>query len=143
MDPDAPSEPAEAIRQLHALFQSWFRGEGPADAMEQFERSLDPHFRMVTPSGAVLERDALLAHLSHSRAQRPPDHRVATRAEHGVTAGHLADGTPWVLMHYEEWVGSGEAQRGRQSSALLVADEHALAGWRWLHVHETWLPTPE
>jgi hypothetical protein len=123
MDPDAPSEPAEAIRQLHALFQSWFRGEGPADAMEQF--------------------DALLAHLSHSRAQRPPDHRVATRAEHGVTAGHLADGTPWVLMHYEEWVGSGEAQRGRQSSALLVADEHALAGWRWLHVHETWLPTPE
>jgi hypothetical protein len=111
--------------------------------MEHFERSLDPGLRMVTPSGAVLERDALLAHLDRTRGQRPPDHGISTRAERRVAAGQLVDGTPWVLMHYEEWVGSGAAQRGRQSSALLVADERALAGWRWLHVHETWLSPTE
>ena len=132
-------DPTVAVRELHALFQSWFRGEGPADAMERFERSLDPELRMVVPAGDVLERGPLLELLRSNEGQRASDHVVSTRAEQLVRRGAFDDGTQWALVLYEEWAGPADAVRGRQSSVLMMADANAVAGWRWLHVHETWL----
>ena len=133
------ADPALAVRELHALFQSWFRGEGPPDAMARFERSLDPALRMVIPAGEVLERGPLLELLQNNEAQRAADHVVSTRAEVTVQRGTFGDGIEWALVLYEEWAGPADAMRGRQSSVLLKADPQAVAGWRWLHVHETWL----
>lgn len=132
-------DPTVAVSELHALFQSWFRGEGPPDAMARFERSLDPQLRMVVPAGDVLERGPLLELLRTNAGQRAADHVVRTRAEQVVRQGTFDDGSEWALVLYEECAGPADAVRGRQSSALLVADTAAVAGWRWLHVHETWL----
>ncbi|MHC4378401.1 MAG: hypothetical protein ACYS26_17510 [Planctomycetota bacterium] len=132
-------DPTVAVSELHALFQSWFRGEGPADAMARFECSLDPELRMVVPAGEVLERGPLLELLRSNEGQRAADHVVSTRAEQLVRRGTFNDGSEWALALYEEWAGPADAVRGRQSSVLMVADAAAVAGWRWLHVHETWL----
>lgn len=133
------ADPGLAVRELHALFQSWFRGEGPADAMDRFERSLDPELRMVVPAGTILERGPLLELLRSNEGQRASDHVVRTQAENTVRRGTFGDGSEWALVLYEEWAGPADAVRGRQSSVLMVADDLAVSGWRWLHVHETWL----
>lgn len=139
-DPNRLGQPTVAVAQLHALFQRWFRGEPAPSAMETFEASLDPSFAMVVPTGQRLLRAQLLSHLEASQGQRQSDHVVRTSHERSLQSGTLSDGAAWSLVGYEEWAGPAEAVRGRCSTALLVADPAALAGWRWMHVHETWLP---
>jgi hypothetical protein len=95
-------DPTVAVSELHALFQSWFRGEGPADAMARFECSLDPELRMVVPAGEVLERGPLLELLRSNEGQRAADHVVSTRAEQLVRRGTFNDGSEWALALYEE-----------------------------------------
>lgn len=151
---------AAEVVALHAFFEDWFAGRLPDSdaAFARFADGLDPDFEIVTPRGEALARRALL------EALRAAHGRVARRIEVEVLEvrrlGALA------LVCYHEWQAEGSppspsasreagapgapgesrapgasaAWKGRRSAALLRDDPAAPGGWRWLYVHETWLP---
>ena len=132
----------EEIRDLHGFFVGWFRGELPAtrEAFARAERALGSGFRMITPRGALVDRDSLVQSLWSAHASikdrfeievrnvRTPE-RIQDPAIGGVA-------TWWVV--YEEWQWRGLEQSARLSSACL--DEAADGTWTWRYVHETWMP---
>lgn len=138
-DLPGPARVEREVRELHRFFEQWFRAELPdtAEAYGRFADAMDESFVIVTPGGASLERAELLAglrsaHGSHGESTGRYDIRVEN-----VSAREVGEGT-W-LVRYEEWQEEGDEVKGRQSSAVLVEDSGAPGGFRWLHVHETWL----
>lgn len=118
------------VRDLHAFFQQWFRGELPAtDAgFARLAGVMAPEFEIISPAGKILDRDGILA---------------AVRERHGSDGGftieirnhrHRAELADAALVTYEEWQGG----KGRISTALLRTQPSMPNGVEWLHVHETW-----
>lgn len=133
----------QEVIELHRFFEAWFLGDLP-DTDEGFARFagvMGERFRIVSPSGAMTGIDRLGPSL---------------RGAHGAWASDDVKGRIWIenvdvrilderaglcLVTYEEWQEKGAPARGRRSSAVLKRDTAAVAGLRWLHVHETWLPS--
>lgn len=125
---------AREVHALHDAFEDWFAGRTPPDGFTRIERALADDFRMVPPSGALLDRDALLA---------------ALRAAHGTHAAgslrlRVSDVVVEALgpdLRRARYVEHHEGARPcrRRSTALLRRDADAPGGVRWLDVHETWL----
>lgn len=128
------------IVELHDFFTAWFRGDLANDgaAFARFEEALADGFTIITPGGIVLSRDRILD---------------AVRDGHGSDASARIwiedvrvrqESCEVVIATYEEWQRSGEAPaRGRLSTVVFQRDDAAMNGWRWLHVHETWLPVDQ
>ncbi len=53
------------IIQLHQFFQDWFNGDISADdtAFDRLETALAPDFKIITPDGQIVRREALLQRL--------------------------------------------------------------------------------
>jgi len=124
----------EAI-ELHEFFEQWYRAELEPDAFERFDQALADGFVIVSPSSAVLERDAILEAV---RAARGSDASARIRIENFVARKRERD---VLIATYEEWQKLGDdPERARLSTVVLRADDTAPNGWVWLHVHETWMP---
>lgn len=123
------------VIDLHTFFEAWLGGALPESDAEfaRFTRATDPDFTLITPDGEVMECAAVTAWIRQSHGARPgfrlwtTDHRI-------VYAGNRC-----ALVTYLEWQERDGVTTCRISSALFTADEDAPNGYRWRHVHETWL----
>lgn len=125
------------IVELHKFFERWLGGcaaDGPEDAtMARLERVLGPAFTIVTPSGQILEREALLSGLAAARGSRP-----GLRIE--IEEPTLIAETPsQTIARYTEVQHADGATTRRISSVVFERTTGAPNGLRWLHLQETWL----
>lgn len=138
-DLPGPARVEREVRELHRFFEGWFRGElaNSNGAYGRFAGALDESFVIVTPAGVSVERAALVEGLRGAYGSQASAASYAIRVENAV-AMDLGGGA-W-LVRYEEWQDEGEETKGRQSSAVMREDPKAPGGFKWIHVHETWLP---
>ena len=136
------SQALKEVEDLHRFIAEWMTG-GLADTDRVFARfagAMSGEFTLIGPSANITGRAALIAEF---------------RAAHGVHRGAGKDLRIWIenararrlggglaLVAYEEWQRISGAVTARQSSAIFGADETAVNGVAWLHLHETWLRPP-
>ena len=123
------------IISLHRFFEQWFKGNVPDDekTFSRISGVLDEEFLMISPSGKITDKPALIAglKLAHNRWETG-DIQIKNMM------GKVLSGD-FTLMIYEEWQNSPQEITSRLSSALFKKDEKALHGVRWLHLHEVWI----
>jgi len=123
------------IVALHEFFQDWYRGVLARDAFDRFENALAPDFVIVNPDARALERGAILEAVRDAFGSDPEARLWIDNVAIRQRAGDVLTAT------YEEWQAlAGKPARARLSTVVLRADAAAPGGWRWLHVHETWMP---
>jgi hypothetical protein len=122
------------IIELHAVFEQWFRGEGPTD-LDRVERVLAPDFTMVRPNGSLVRRKQLMSDLAQARSSR----RLDISVEHLEMIWQSSDS---CLATYEEVHHHDEYTTRRRSTALFHRSDIAPNGVVWQHVHETWIEPP-
>ena len=129
------------IESLHRFFVRWFGGQCPSSAAEfetNFTVRFDPDFKLIQPSGALLSLSELseAVRLGHGSN---PEFRIEIRNArvHRQDAG-------LVLATYEEWQRNAKASKPPNNgriATVLFESVPADRDLRWLHVHETWLPS--
>lgn len=125
------------ISELHDFFQAWFTGSIPNDEanFQRFAAVMDPAFVIIGPDGLLTELSTLVDRLAGAYG-RFPGIRIWTE-NHRLHHQH----GDLLLCTYEEWQEAPAATTARLSSVLFLQDEATPNGVRWLHVHETWLPS--
>lgn len=128
----------EEVELLHRFFARWFNGTAaPAELAEIFLPRMDPETFFVSPDGYRLERDGLVSMFEEAHGSNP-DFRIAVRE-----VRLLREIGDTLLITYSEWQrgarASARSENGRVTSALLRRGQP----FKWLHVHETWLPEAE
>ena len=123
------------IITLHRFFEQWFKGNVPDDekTFSRISGVLDEEFLMISPSGKITDKPALIAglKLAHNRWETG-DIQIKNMK------GKVLSGD-FTLIIYEEWQNSPHEITSRLSSALFKKDEKALNGVRWVHLHEVWM----
>lgn len=124
------------IESLHAFFVEWFSGRLPLDQFDAgFLRRFDPEFLLIPPAGHVMSLAELSDAVRDAHATNPP-FRIAIR---NVCVRRVFGGQ--ILATYEEWqryaLASKPPENARVASVLFDAGEPL----RWLHIHETWMPS--
>ena len=106
-----------AIVELHDFFAAWYRGDDGAD-MALMERVLAPDFRLITPKGTMLDREAIVTgtrnqHGQYSNARIEIRPVACTRARglhlstydctrHGILiSGQAYQSLPQVLLELD------------------------------------------
>lgn len=123
------------IEDLHRFFVDWFTGRAEKSALNAILLSaLDESLLFISPDGHRLARDTLLDGLRAGHGTNP-DFRIAIR---DVTVQQdLGD---HVLATYTEWQRgsrtSGQPENARVATVVMTREKP----FRWLSVHETWLP---
>lgn len=120
---------------LHDFFTAWFRGEDADFA--GCEAALGRDFRMVTPDGAVHERQAVLERLRRARSSQPPGFTIVVAELQPLW--QLANAI--LLGYVEQQYRDGSATQ-RRSMALLTREPGAPRGVVWRHLQETWMQVP-
>lgn len=122
------------IEDMHALFVDWVGGTAAETALDdRFVTAMDEGLTFVSPEGREQNRDDLTAGLRAAYGANPA-FRIAIRDVKILRKiGEL------MLVSYTEWqrgTSGARAENGRISTLLISR----AAPFRWLHVHETWLP---
>jgi len=125
------------VEALHDFFAAWFQGQlaNTEANFARFAAAMRPGFHMIAPSGQMTDLPELLIRLREAHGRQPTIQIWTTNHHCHFQFGDHA------LVSYEEWQSNGTTRTGRLSTALLQLDATAPAGIRWLHVHETWLPS--
>ena len=134
----------QEIVELHQFFQGWYRGElGETDVQfARFSRVLADDFTMITPTGSLNRRDAILQMVRQgfgSWQERNGRIWIENIVARWKDEGHC-------LLTYEEWQEIDDHITARLSTALFHSyydATHDAQAVRWVHLHETWLPTGE
>ena len=128
----------DAIVSVHAFLEAWFNGRLPktSTAFEPLEKAWGSHLELITIAGRVVDAAAVLdevfaAHGAYSDLRI----EVSNIAVRHLPASGLA------LATFEERHAFGDGGNRRIVSAVLQAPPDARLPWRWLHVHETPLPS--
>jgi hypothetical protein len=125
----------EEAHELHAFFAAWFReGNGPVPDFDRLESALAADFRMVTPDGAVQERETVIERVRAGRGAAPEDFRIAVREAHPVWQAEDA-----VLLEFIEEQYRGAGSTRRRSTALFTDRPGAPNHVVWRHLQETWI----
>ena len=135
---DLEQDLREEVELLHRFFVRWFNGTAaPAELAEIFLPRMDVETYFVSPDGYRLERDGLVAMFEDAHGSNP-DFRIAVRE-----VRLLREIGDTLLITYSEWQrgarASARSENGRITSALIRRDRP----FKWLHIHETWLPEAE
>jgi hypothetical protein len=111
------------------------REGGPADLdFSEVEGAIGGDFRIISPDGAIEERDAIISSIRNARGSRGLDFAIIALDPHAIWAGGKA-----VLLEYtEQQYRAGRTTR-RRSTALFLADPAAPRGVVWRHLQETWM----
>ena len=133
---------AREIIDLHVFFEDWFRGNCN-DADRVFKKRLlsrmDIDFYIVLPSGESFYGEQFWPEMRKAHGTNPT-FQISLRN----FSRKLQIGRKTFVANYEEWQKNAQnsrpANNGRVSTAVLVTDDSAPNGLKWLHVHETWLP---
>ena len=126
------------IEDVHRFFERWFTGAADAEDLDTlFVSRLDDDVIFMSPDGNRMGRDGLIGLFRNAHGNNP-DFRIAIRdvAVRRDLGTHL-------LATYTEWQkaarSSAESENARFTTVLLKKDRP----FRWLHIHETWLPEVE
>jgi len=132
------SRASAEVVDLHRFFVDWFV-PARADTVDfgRFEAVMGEGLTMIAPSGAVLDRDAVIDHVRQSRASC--DEAFAISIE-DIRPGWQA-GDMIVVLYVEAQLRGGKHSR-RQSSAVFTTNSSTPNGVEWRHLHETWLQMP-
>ena len=138
-EPSLFSRASAEVVDLHRFFVDWFVA-ARADTVDfsRFERVMGESFSMIAPSGQILDRDAVVAHVRESRASC--DDGFVISIEDIRPGWQTADTI--VVLYVEAQLRAGKHSR-RQSSAVFTTSSSAPNGVEWRHLHETWLQMPE
>jgi len=134
-------EVAREIEDIHDAFAAWFTASVPADD-GTFERLLarrfEAGFTIVPPHGRATPERELLDGL---RGAHGADSGLEIRIRNVRLLHEPGD---LAIATYEEWQRTDQPSRppltARTSTVIL---RKRPAGWGWLHVHETWLPSTD
>ena len=132
---DLLNDVRQEIDDLHVFFVEWFNGTADKDSYEaRFVSRFDPGVIFVGPNGMLLEHEQLMGMMRDAHGSNP-DFRIAIR---DVTIRQQS--AEQLIVTYTEWqrnaINSDEADNGRLTTAVLSTTKP----FRWLHIHETWLP---
>lgn len=134
----------QEIVELHQFFQGWYRGElaNSEPQFARFARVLAANFTMITPTGSLNHREAILTMVRHNYGSwRERNGRIWIE---NIVLRWQDEGN--CLLTYEEWQELDEHITARLSSALFCSyydATHDTQAAQWVHLHETWLPTGE
>lgn len=132
---DTPIDPAweSEIMGLHEFFEQWLRGESECTSMGRLESVLAPGFGMVTPTGKLLGREALIEGLVQNRGSRP-----SLRIEIEDPVMIVDEPTIMIARYVEVQRANGHTDR-RVSTVVFEHHTGTPNGLRWAYVHETWV----
>jgi hypothetical protein len=120
----------QEVEALHAVFVELFSGR--SRDLSRCTTALAADFEMVTPEGACLDREAVLAGLRTARAGA--DFRIAISAIRPI----WDRGDSVLLQYVEQQYREGRMTR-RRSTALFEVSAQAPGGVVWRYLHETWM----
>lgn len=127
------------IVELHNFFVSWFVDDGqPEPDFSRFETAMAADMTMIPPSGAVLDRVAVVHHVRAARGTVDRDFRI----EIDDVRAHIED-ERGILVSYVEAQWRNGQQTRRRSSVFLTRNATAPLGLEWRYLHETWLQPPK
>ena len=123
------------VRQLHAFFVAWFRGESRmAEDFATCEAAFAPDFRMVTPDGQVHDRASVIKTLRLARGRSSADFAIEILQPHVAWQSDSV-----VLLEFVERQYVSGRVDSRRSTGLFTAEPTAPRGVVWRHLHETWM----
>jgi hypothetical protein len=119
------------------VIESWFAGTRPrtAESYTGFADLLAPDFTSVSPNGSSSPRDMVVSSLEAAHGAYPSISIEIRRFEFIASSAELG------VARYEEWQFHPARMSARLSLVVMRRDGDARHGWRWLAVHETWLPS--
>lgn len=122
------------IMDLHNFFEDWIAGKLPktTKSFARFETVLHTRFRHISPTGTMLDKNAMIRQLWEAYASDP---EIKIWIGSFSIRMHFEWGT---LATYKEWQQRGDSVRGRISTVLFLQHPDRPNGLEWLHVHETW-----
>lgn len=130
----------QEIVRLHRFFVDWYHGTLPPSdqAWSVLPNALAAQFELISPGGHILPLAALLETLRAAHASRDPElgFRIWIRE---FECRHVCEET--VIATYQEWQHLEGRDQGRQSTVIFERCGPEGIDLRWLHVHETWLPS--
>lgn len=128
----------QEIVRLHDFFAEWMTGavEQTDEQFARFAESMGEKFYIVTPSGHLTQRLALVKGLHQTYNQRQ-NFRIwieNVRVQHSIE--------DVIVATYEEWQSFDDEgiTTARLSTVVFSIDEAKPNGLLWQCVHETWLP---
>ena len=132
---DASALEREVV-ELHGVIESWFAGTRPrtAESYTGFADLLSPDFTSVSPDGSSSSRDMVVFSLEAAHGAYPGISIEICRFEFIASSAELG------VARYEEWQFHPARTSARLSLVVMRRDGDARHGWRWLALHETWLP---
>ncbi|BCK55817.1 DUF4440 domain-containing protein [Nocardia wallacei] len=122
---------AREIEALHGDLSRWLGSEAASEVFDRFAAQQHPDLSVVTVSGTVIARAALLEGLAAARNTAPGLVIEVTDIELLVITDD------YVLTRFRERHRSGGDADDRITTAMLHRDPHARNGLRWRAVHET------
>ena len=124
------------IEALHHFFVGWFTGVLDEQAFQPgFLDRFDPGFLLIPPAGVVLRLGDLATQIRQAHGSNPK-FRIAIR---NVRLRRHNDGQ--VLATYEEWQRNALASIPLDNGRIATVWFDRSEPLRWLHVHETWMPS--
>jgi hypothetical protein len=121
---------AAEVAELHRFFEDWFSGSGER-RIQEFSDRLDPNFAIVGPNGIKNDKDEIVRAVE----ARAGGYDVSIT----TTDAALDQAEPLMIGTYrEQHVFNGDTTH-RVATAVMIADESAPTGYRWMSVHETWI----
>lgn len=123
---------AQEIVELHDFFTGWFAGDLDPEAFSRLEESLDGDFHLISPSGDIDDRDALLESVRQAHGSRGADFSI--RIEH--IEPRCTHGDVHVATYEEIQPVDSDGPARRRSTVVFAEDLGRPNGLRWLHVHE-------
>lgn len=129
----------KALREIeasHDFFVRWFLGTAGEDEFTLWLTTTAPDFRLTTPGGDMLGRDAIVTWIGGARGSETTRFEIAIEDPQAIHATDEA-----VLLIYVERQYRGGRTTRRQSMALFLRDDAAPRGVVWRHLQETWLRT--
>ena len=126
------------IEGLHAFFVDWYDGILDDDDFARMEAAIGEDFEMVAPTGAVLDRNGVLAMVRDGYGKTAHE-----GFDIEIREGELVrDQDDAERARYEERQLTGEPgdereEDGRVSTVLLREADGTPEGLEWLALHET------
>ena len=123
------------IEDVHRFFVRWFNGTAdPRELDDLFVPRLDDDIIFLSPDGNQLGRDGLIGMFRHARGNNP-DFRIDIR-----NVSVRRDLGEHLLVTYTEWQKSARSSALSENARFTTVLLRKAKPFRWLHIHETWLP---
>jgi hypothetical protein len=94
--------------------------------------------QMIPPSGAMLDRDAVVGYVRNNRGTFQGDYAIEIA---DIRPAWEANGA--IAVTYIEKQERAGIKTARRATALFTESSSTPNGVEWCHLHETWMQTAE